>query len=91
MSDVLTGVVDGVMLLWWCWWWLWWCKICWFVDAGDCDGWWCMPSDAKRGLVIKLGDADDEGGGICGGGLSWPTSKLAGGNPNSWDHWSLGQ
>lgn len=46
-----------------------------------------MPSEARSGRGL----ADEPTGEGLGDGLSWPTSRLAGGNPNSWDHWSLGQ
>lgn len=46
------------------------------MGIDDCG----RPSDARSGLDTALGV------GGPGGGLSWPTSRLAGGNPNSWDH-----
>lgn len=65
--------------------------MCTGVVAGVFGGWWwcggCVgiPREASSGRDTAPGVADG------GGGLSWPTSKLAGGNPKSWDHWSLGQ
>ena len=65
-------------------------EVCTGVVAGVLEGWcWVgcvgIPREASSGRDTAPGVA------VGGGGLSWPTSKLAGGNPKSWDHWSLGQ
>lgn len=66
-------------------------ELCTGVVAGVLGAWCCVdcvgiPREARSGRGTAPGVT--LGG---GGGLSWPTSKLAGGNPKSWDHWSLGQ
>lgn len=65
-------------------------ELCTGVVTGVLGAWCCVdcvgiPREARSGRGTALGVALD------GGGLSWPTSKLAGGNPKSWDHCSLVQ